>query len=193
MKVFKYISNLLDRFSKIMNNNFNKIIIGIFSWGLLYFFNIIGFSFMGEFYSIKHMNDIEDIFEIFIVIFLLAFLCILVVTACGGANGSSLLVIGAATLSIILTVAPYSPAKNGLSFYQVFVMWIFLFVDIILSIWIARHLHPMKDLFVTKEVKKSYVRGDMSIEETVKSYPVVLPIIISVIGLIGAIISSVIK
>ena len=51
----------------------------------------------------------------------------------------------------------------------------------------------MKDLFITKEVKKSYVRGDMSVEETVKSYPVVLPIIVSVIGLIGAIISSLIK
>lgn len=193
MKKIKHIGDLLDEYSKIINNNFNKIIIGIFSWGLLYFFNLIGFSFMGEFYSIKHMNDIEDIFEIFIIIFLLALVCVLVVTVYSGVNGSSLLVIGAATLSIILTVAPYSPAKNGLSFYQVFVMWIFLLVDIILSIWIAKHLHPMKDLFITKEVKKSYVRGDMSVEETVKSYPVVLPIIVSVIGLIGAIISSLIK
>lgn len=47
MKKIKHIGDLLDEYSKIINNNFNKIIIGIFSWGLLYFFNIIGFSFMG--------------------------------------------------------------------------------------------------------------------------------------------------
>ena len=175
-----------------INNNFNKIVVGIISWGSLWFCNIIAFAFMGEFYSTKNINVIGSIFEIFISIFLVVFLLILMTSILIKPSGA-ILTLSAALLNTILTLAPYKPKTDGLSFYQKFVIWAFFFSNIILSVWIAAHLHPMKDLFVTKETKKTYDNCDVKIEETTKSYPIALPIIVAIIGATGGIISGVIK
>lgn len=175
--------------SEFIENNFNKFIVGIISWGSLLFFNLTLATLIDEIYPANYIKIDNGIFWKFLSVFLVVGFVFTVLSLFLSQRNpflSSIIV----TIIFNMTVT-IAPLNGQLPFYEK--MMAFFVTDTFLAIWIAIHLHPMKDLFVTKEIKKSYEKGEMHIEETTKSYPIVLPIIVAIIGASGAIISAMIK
>ena len=74
-----------------------------------------------------------------------------------------------------------------------FIVSSWLFIDIAIAWIIANNLDSVKSTFITKEEKTTYNFGYLTIENTKKNYPILLPIITAIITAAGAIIASMLK
>lgn len=98
-----------------------------------------------------------------------------------------------ACFNIYAAFFPHKLKPNGVPVNLNHFLDTFFITDFIICLGIGKYLRPWREVFITKEIKKTYKIHGTTIEKTTKNYPILLPITVALITASGAIIAALLK
>ena len=175
------------------NLKFTNIVIAAISWGIILFIDVLTISFMTDFYKNPGLKDIQIILTLFLIIFICVICIIVLEMVLREASIFKLIIFISDCINILIAFLPFKLISKGLLENLNVLLDVFLVTDSIICVGIVKYFRPLRDVFVTKEVKKTYRIHGATIEETTKNYPIILPITVALITAGGAIFAALIE